>query len=393
MKQKKKILFVAYGGGHVNMILPVLEALRARGDVALSVLGLTTAAPVLRRAGFDCLGFADLVEAGDAAALAHGRALAAGVQSDLVARAETEAYMGLSYADLEAEHGAEQAAAMYAAGGRHVFLPLRTLGRLIGRLQPDLVVATNAPRAERAAIMAARAAGVPALCLLDLYPAADGGWLKDAAFADRVCVLNAQAGARLAASGRPPGHIAVTGNPAFDRHYLYQAPARAPGAAPVLGLASNILPQPPAGQTDGQLQRAVFERLRALCARRGYTFTLRQHPNETRWTDLGLAHDGSSQPLDAWLAGLDMLVTFPSTIALEAQIHGVRVGLLDMTSLSAACDYLFDGHTEAFATLEQLDAITLARGAAGAARASGSATARVCAVIAELIDLKEHVSD
>ena len=46
----KKVLFVCYGSGHVKMVMPVARMLRERGLADVQVLGLTTAADVVRAA-------------------------------------------------------------------------------------------------------------------------------------------------------------------------------------------------------------------------------------------------------------------------------------------------------------------------------------------------------
>ncbi len=386
LTKKKKILFVAYGGGHVNMVLPVVQSLLAQGRHEVLVLGLTTAGSVLARAGVPHIGFRDLATADDAAALAHGNRLSEGVNSDLVPREETVAYMGLSYADLEAEHGTAAAAAIYAERGRHAFLPTRTLKRLLASYAPDLVVATNSPRAERAALLAARELGIASLCLLDLYPPADGQWFKEDGYGSKICVLSSNVKDILVGLGRSADSIVVTGNPAFDRHYTFvptDEVAALRAGQPVVGYASNILP----GRPEGGLQLEVFERLRARCAVQGYTLAVRQHPNEARWRDLGGAVDCNGMPIEAYLSALDMLVTFPSTIALEAQIHGVRVGLLDFTSLSEACAYLFNGDVDAFKTVEALDDLVVVRRAGDLELSrTTSATANVCETIENILE-------
>ena len=55
-----KVLFTCYGGGHVEMVLPVMRALRAQvPGVEARILALTTAAGVAQRAGEQPLGFRD----------------------------------------------------------------------------------------------------------------------------------------------------------------------------------------------------------------------------------------------------------------------------------------------------------------------------------------------
>lgn len=211
----KKVLFVCYGSGHVRMVLPVAAALEARGLAQVQVLGLTTAAPVVRAAGLPLLQFKDCVEAGDESALARGRELVAGLPSVEDAE-ESAVYLGLSYADLEAEAGAEEARRRYAQLGRQAFLPVRTLTRILQRTAPDLVVVTNSPRAERAAAVAAGRLGIPCACLVDLFAIDEVRWIGAVDYGQRVCVLNEQVRDFLLAAGRRAEQVVVTGNPAFD---------------------------------------------------------------------------------------------------------------------------------------------------------------------------------
>jgi hypothetical protein len=213
----KRVLFVTYGGGHVNMVIPVARELRRRNSAEPLVLGLTTAGPALRAAGLPALGLLEAAGPVDEAILARGRALlegnhdpAKGVDLD-----ESAAYLGLSYTDLETRLGRDEAARRYAASGRQAFLPLGPLRRVIDRLRPDAVVATSSPRAERAAILAARERGIPSAVLIDLF-GLEWDFLSDPGYGDRVLVLGEPVRDRLVAKGRAPGQVIVTGNPAFD---------------------------------------------------------------------------------------------------------------------------------------------------------------------------------
>lgn len=211
----KKVLFVCYGSGHVRMVLPVAKALQESGRAQVQVLGLTTAAPVVRDAGLPLLQFKDFVLPGDAPAIEHGRRLSARMKG-VVDAEETAAYLGLSSADLVAEVGDEEAFRRYEKDGRQAFLPKRTLRRILQKVKPDLLVATNSPRAERAAIEAAREGCIPAVCIVDLFAIDEVRWIGQPGYADRVCVLNEGVKAFLLEAGRKPDEVVVTGNPAFD---------------------------------------------------------------------------------------------------------------------------------------------------------------------------------
>ena len=149
-------LFVAYGGGHVKALLPVAVQAQAQGLAHVVFLALTTAAAPAREAGVPTYGFADLLEPSDKQALQHGERLVQTLSVQAAQREESVAYLGLSYAELEADVGAAEAAARYAQYGRQAFLPVRVLERAIARWQPACVLTTNSPRAERAALLAAR---------------------------------------------------------------------------------------------------------------------------------------------------------------------------------------------------------------------------------------------
>lgn len=212
----KQVLFVAYGSGHIKMLIPVAQALQASGLAHPVVLALTTAAPVARAAGLDVRQFKDFVEPGDEEALAQGRRLMNQLGAHVADTEETAAYLGLSYADLVQRVGTAEAETDFLRRGRQAFFPVRVLARILARLQPDLVVATNSPRAERAAIVAAREQGIPAVCVVDLFAIDEVQWIGSPDYADQVCVLNAAVRDFLLASGRRPDQVTVTGNPGFD---------------------------------------------------------------------------------------------------------------------------------------------------------------------------------
>jgi hypothetical protein len=70
-------LFVAYGGGHIAMVLPVARRVRELRIARPLVLALTTAQAPSRAAGLETVGFTDFVQPEDAPALAYGAQLLA----------------------------------------------------------------------------------------------------------------------------------------------------------------------------------------------------------------------------------------------------------------------------------------------------------------------------
>lgn len=98
----KTVLFVTYGGGHAQMVIPVMRELHTHSDIRAEALALTLAGPAFRRSGIPYKGFRDFIATGDEAAAAHGKRLAALHHNPQTGIEEQEsiAYLGLSYWDL-----------------------------------------------------------------------------------------------------------------------------------------------------------------------------------------------------------------------------------------------------------------------------------------------------
>ena len=151
-----RLLFVSYGGGHVAMLAPVARAAIAAGH-DVTYLALTTAGGVTRGLGIPTLGYDELWDYAAPGARSYGAELAAELPpGGSVPEAESIAYLGISFADLAAVEGGERARARFIDEGRHAFLPVATMKRFLAAFRPDAVIASNSPRTEQAALLAAR---------------------------------------------------------------------------------------------------------------------------------------------------------------------------------------------------------------------------------------------
>lgn len=215
---KRKVLFIAYGGGHIAMLLPVIRALRESDpSIRCVLMALTTGYARAIAAGEPALGYKDFLHLVDApAALAWGRRLHVGNSSPDVSVEESVAYLGINYLDLIAQHGEAGAQQLYAQQGRYAFHPLHFMRRLIGELAPAAVVATNSPRSERAVLDVALECGIPSVGMVDLFGQDGDTYLHRSVKPLRTCVLSHRVRERLVAAGFAPDGVVVTGNPAFD---------------------------------------------------------------------------------------------------------------------------------------------------------------------------------
>ena len=345
-------LFVSYGGGHVQALLPVAKRVRELGLAQPVYLALTTAAAVVRDSGIPTIGFGDLITPDDERARRKGEELAAQLQVQAAERGESIAYLGLSYTDMEDRLGQKAAAECYRQYGRQSFLPLGILERAIRRWQPAMVVATNSPRAEQAAIECARTLGVPSVCLVDLLGIWERNLLARPGYADAVCVLNDAVRDSLIAAGRAPEDVCVTGNPAFDT--VLDPAMIAAGAAYRRQAGWDALhvclyassPEPTSipgvpGAGDPALPRRIEQALLdAVQANPALALWIRRHPSEAPAAEAGhprIRVSPRDMPLHACIHASDEVVVTVSTVGVEAGLAGksvtqVRGSILDHLS-------------------------------------------------------------
>jgi hypothetical protein len=330
----RRIVFVTYGAGHVRMVLPVIQRLQNVPDVEVEVFGLTTAAPVLEAAGVRGLGFRHLLAAGDCRARQAGRRLAESYSTDVVPHEETVAYLGLSYVDLEERLGREEAARHYAATGRHGFLPVTVFERYFRQRRPDLVIATNSPRAERAAVLAAGALGIPSICLCGALVWQELNWISQAGFGTRVCVLSDYMRQALLERGRSEAEVVVTGSPAYDE-LLRRTDLDEKAAAfrrKIGCLAEKLIlwisqPEPERHPFTGAPgnphlpQRIRDELCRIVGRRRDWRLVVRPHPNENgglQGLPPAVHVSPQSEDLAPLLKAADVVVLMSSSVGIPA---------------------------------------------------------------------------
>ena len=361
------------------MMLPVIKQLQLQG-YQVTVLGLTTAGAVLQKAGIKYVGFKHLLPYAQdiQSALEYGRQLVGEASvSAVVPHDESVAYHGLCYLDLCETYGQKEAAKLYKDMGRQAFLPKQLLQRYISLSSPDLVIATNSPRAERAAIEAAGKLCIPALCLVDLFAKQEVSWLGRHGYATKLCVLSKHVKQSLVEAGRDSRDIAVTGNPAFDgltrvrdklkqrrsscrKQTILWASQPEPRLHPFTGAAGNPeLPQ--------QIERELMSIAKKHTE---WQFVFRFHPSENRsYENLpeNVQISDKMEDLQELLVQVDCLITMTSTVGLEAALAGLPIISVDMSVFTEDAPYSAMGlaaGVESLSVLEEQIAYSLEHGGA-----------------------------
>lgn len=351
------------------MCAPIYKRLTELGYF-VTFVALTTAKAYLENLNIPSIGYADMEEANEPDAIRWGLELTREWSDDgIVSLKETIAYHGANFRDLVDEYGEITARQRYADAGRHAFLPITTMLRVIKRFSPHLLLATNSPRSERAAIIAAGQLGIPSVCLVDLFAREEVKWIGQSGFATRVCVLNESVRDMFLLYGRKEFEIVVTGNPAFDQ--LCSKDTAQAGTKlrsdrgwndgkKVILWASQIEPiKHPFNNLIGDptLPRNVEAHLRDIVtSNQNLRLVVRYHPSErVNFVETDrVEFSPVSESISALLFAVDVVVVTASTVGLEAFIMGRPVISIDLSVFTQDNQYSSIGVSEGVNDLNDL---------------------------------------
>ncbi|MEZ8825281.1 hypothetical protein AB6E04_13020 [Vibrio amylolyticus] len=364
---RKRVLCVSYGGGHAAMLTPVIKELEKDETLEVLTLGLTTSKSYFESNGVSCFGFKDFTFLVDSKFHEIGSNLVSKEgSSNLVSKEESIAYMGINMLDLIERLGVEKGQEEFSKRGRQAFLPTNFFVKLLTHLSIDFVIATNSPRSEQAAIVAARNLRVKSICLVDLFALQEYHWIKDNAYSDKVCVLNDQVKEFLISHGRKSENIVVTGNPAFDAINFKEKIRRGEAIRERLGndkttilYASQVEPDEHpinALKGDPMLPRDIENSLRQFVRKNDdYKLLLRFHPSEKLQFIGEERVEYGGEDLHSILHAVDIVVVMSSTVGLEAYIAGKPVISVDLSIFTSDAPYSEMGISEGVSSLDALD--------------------------------------
>jgi hypothetical protein len=344
-----RLFMVAYGAGHIAMVLPVArEYLRRHPGAHVDIMALTTAAKLAESQGFSVLGYRNFTHWFDATELAAAAApYLDETTHPQVDPIETAAYLGINMLELKQRFGDEDSRRLMRVQGRWAFSPVTFMKRVLEQFQPDAVVTTNAPRTEQAAIDAAAVLGIPSVCMVDLFSPTGDPFLMRPAYADAIATISELGKWNLRATGLEPERIHVTGNPAFDSLLFpeHQREALADrhsmnwdGLSVILWPGHLELMPPDVAPLDdpAAFPRTAEASLRAYVANRKDTaLIVRYHPNHAVYfkdlvaQDRVLWSDAAKRHAHRDIHLADIVVVQATTIGLEAAIAGKSVISLD----------------------------------------------------------------
>lgn len=353
---QKRILFVSYGGGHINALLPLIKALK-KERVEVLILALTTSAKVLNDEGINYYSYSDFADQYSNNWYEYGKLLIGEENDDPinpVSYEESLAYHGINFVDLVSLHGEKIALSLYKKHGRQCFLPINFMKFILKSLSIDLLVATSAPRSERASFEAARDLGIASVCVIDLFAVKEVNWLSSDNYTSYYCVLNDEVKKHLIGSNIPEEKILVTGNPAFDSLIKYKGTSSEEFRAAkgwskkdmVILFASQPEPTTHPLQ-EGQVGNPSLplnvesELRRHISKSSNLKLVVRYHPSQSVSfsKQKGVYLSPNSEPLAQLLHAVDLCITFTSTVGLQAHLIGKPVISHRGSIFSADCPF------------------------------------------------------
>lgn len=373
----KHIMFLSYGGGHVNMLVPIIKYFSRCSIYKITVIGLTTACTRLKSDGITFYSFKDYVSLfPQHEVLRYGRRLAdEGNQSADVPYSESVSYLGINYLELVETFGQKVASRMYRMNGRQIFYPFHSMKKILECINPDLLVATNSPRSEKAAINAAASLSIPSICLVDLFGFQEGKWISKPNFATKVCVLSDFVRDRFIDLGRSPDDLVVTGNPVFDKLSNFKDSLGFTNSK--INLQSSFKksltilwasqsepashPFHPQKVGDSFLPRKVDEELFKIARNHpDFLIYIRLHPSENveyvaNQLPENVRVSSKNSDLHELISKVDLVITMTSTVAVEAALIGKPIVTVDMSIFTEDAPYSEMGLSRGVSSLKDLE--------------------------------------
>ncbi|EJP7764353.1 hypothetical protein NY838_005076, partial [Escherichia coli] len=255
----------------------------------------------------------------------------------LISKEETIYYLGASFLDLVNELNSEEdALSLYKKQGRRAFTPINSLKLIINYFSPDLIITTNAPRAEKAALIAAKELDIPRILINDnawvIGADSQSGALYSAQndLADYICVQLLESKNYLEKHSKDTkSEIVVTGTPVFDQLLSIERTENLDNIPRVLLADYDFSTWN--SNSAYQLDIAIRSELNDLARKGKIQLTFRPHPNQP--IDYSaFSHANISNPkteVSEVIGNYDVIITAISTVGLEAKLLGLGLVSLE----------------------------------------------------------------
>ncbi|MTC22289.1 MULTISPECIES: hypothetical protein [unclassified Providencia] len=328
----KKILLVCYGGGHVRIMAPLYNYL-IENEYSVTFLALTSAATYLEQKNIPHVGFKDFSFLFAKEVSTYGEMLCDPNPS--ISIEESIYYLGASFYDLIDEvKDINKAHSLYQEHGRRIFNPVNSLKKIINYISPDLVITTNSPRAEKAALIAAKNASIPTIFINDNIWVIGSDNTSGALYtanqniADYICVPLLESKNYLEKYRKSTySKIIVTGSPVFDKLSTVKKNKN------VIDIPRVLLADYNYSNNENTLDSTIRHELNKLAGEKKIKLEFRCHPNQPIDYSKFIFAKVSDNNLEIHqiLGDFDVVITAISTVGLEAKLLGL--GLISLEGI------------------------------------------------------------
>ena len=214
MKSSKLILLIAYGGGHMNIILSIYNILK-KSNLNLKIFALTSAIEQCKKQKIPFESYKDYIS--DIDIEKYKKKYKYQIlenHNDDYDILDTIAYVGKNLEEIERLWGYKNSIIKYNIKKRHSFFPFDFMKNVIKKNNPDLLIATNSPKSEYASVVAAKSLGIKTIQIDDLNGDSFMPFVSDF-----ICANTKYSIPEIVSKGVDPKKIIVTGNPYFDLIY------------------------------------------------------------------------------------------------------------------------------------------------------------------------------
>lgn len=331
-----RVLATSYGGSHIKTLEPILNELIIRGHECVYMP--QTAAIISIQTKIKTISFMDYVDKKDNLIIEYGKKLAEKHHNSRVMEYDRSVlYLGTLFKELVDQSGEEIAWKKYNKYGLRVCNPIKYMLNVIGQEKPDFVIATNAPRMERALLNAAVLNKIKNICVVDFQGLRSIDWLASSKSCDAIAV-NAQITIdKLIEKGRKSSDIYLTGSPLFENINKNIESAKKWRTENKLDDKKIIFfaDQPDYKLIDLPLKIRI--KLHEICQKNNLVLITRFHPslkrNEKKFPNELISKN--SQPVEEIVNACDLCITMTSTVGWMAILANKPTVIVNMSSTSS----------------------------------------------------------
>lgn len=344
---KKKILFVTYGGGHVRIVIPIIEELISRKH-EVSILGLTSSVKDLKKYKYDYKNIRDYLSLFDyieqKKILEYGELVIDDAFDDKsgLDKDDIKVYLGINLWDLSLQYeNFDKCLNEFKLNGRRGFFPINLMERIIRYENPDVLVVTSGQRSEKAAAIVANKMDIQVVRIIDLL-----GENLVIPYDAKVCVMNDYAKNNILESNSKinTNDVFVTGQPNIELKYNYRDQIKF--------YQNNNLDKYEKkvsffSQPNIPYRSIVFkEYIKLFESNSNYFGVWKLHPNE----DISLYDNLVNQlppnlivvkddDTNVLIEESNLVITFYSTVGLQAIVAGKLLLVINLTKKDFPIDY------------------------------------------------------